>query len=199
MKIAVSATGPDLGVTVDPRFGRCQYFLIVDLNDMSFEAVSNEAGVSPSGAGIQSAKLIVDKGAETVLTGNVGPKAYEVLSQADIEVVTGVSGTVREAVQKFKGEGSKPGAKTGSKSASAGETSSFETQPRRSSMVSPNRIGGGRGGGCGRGRGRGMYGGAGGPANPQEEGLSELKDSIRRLTKQVEGMEKRLRGLEKRK
>jgi hypothetical protein len=62
MKIAISSTGPSVDSTVDPRFGRCQFFLIVELDNMSFEAVPNVTNTLEGGAGIQAAKLVVDRG-----------------------------------------------------------------------------------------------------------------------------------------
>ena len=102
MKIAVTATGPDLEAKVDPRFGRCQYFLCVDTDDMSFEAVENSNISLGSGAGIQSAQVMAERGIQCVLTGNCGPNAFQVLSAAGIKVVTGVSGKVQDAVRDYK-------------------------------------------------------------------------------------------------
>ena len=102
MKIAVSATGPSLDAEVDPRFGRCQYFLIVDPDTMQFDAVENTAALASGGAGISTAQMIADKGVEAVLTGNCGPNAFQVLSTAGIKVVTGASGIVRDAIQAYK-------------------------------------------------------------------------------------------------
>lgn len=102
MKIAVSATQPSLDAQVDPRFGRCQYFIIVDLDTMQSEAVENTGALASGGAGISTAQLITGKGVEAVLTGNCGPNAFQVLSAAGIKVVTGASGVVRDAVQDYK-------------------------------------------------------------------------------------------------
>ncbi len=102
MKIAVSAVGEDLDAAVDPRFGRCRYFLLVDEATMRFEAVPNEAAMSGGGAGIQAAQIVADKGADVVLTGNVGPNAFRTLSAAGIKVITGVSGSVRSALERYK-------------------------------------------------------------------------------------------------
>jgi predicted Fe-Mo cluster-binding NifX family protein len=102
MKLCVSATGTDLEATVDSRFGRCQYFLFVDSETMDFESVGNPAFTAGGGAGIQAAQLVVNKGAVIVLTGNVGPNAFQALQAAGIKIVTGISGTVKEAVEKFK-------------------------------------------------------------------------------------------------
>jgi len=102
MKIAVSAAGGSLDSPVDPRFGRCQYFIIVDTETMSFEAVQNMSADSMSGAGIQAAQDMAGRGVGAVITGNIGPNAYQVLSSAGIRILIGASGTVREAVEMFK-------------------------------------------------------------------------------------------------
>jgi predicted Fe-Mo cluster-binding NifX family protein len=102
MKVAVSASGTDLSSQVDPRFGRCPYYIIVDTDTMAFEVVSNTANSSAHGAGIQAAQLVASKGVKAALTGNVGPNAYGALSASSIRVVSGVTGTVREAVERFK-------------------------------------------------------------------------------------------------
>jgi predicted Fe-Mo cluster-binding NifX family protein len=102
MKIAVSAMGTTLDTEIDPRFGRCQYFIIVDPDTMEFEALENSGAMAGSGAGISTAQTIAGKGIEAVLTGNCGPNAYQVLSAAGIKVVTGVSGKVGDAIQSYK-------------------------------------------------------------------------------------------------
>ncbi|MFC2000943.1 NifB/NifX family molybdenum-iron cluster-binding protein [Chloroflexota bacterium] len=102
MKIAISATGPTLDADVDPRFGRCQYFIIIDPDTMEFEAVNNSGAMAGGGAGISTSQTIAGKGVEAVLTGNCGPNAFQVLSAAGIKVMTGVSGKVRGAVTDYK-------------------------------------------------------------------------------------------------
>jgi predicted Fe-Mo cluster-binding NifX family protein len=102
MKICVTATAASLDAQIDPRFGRCSYFAIVDSETMQFEAIPNTAAGVSGGAGIQAAQIIANKGVKLLITGNVGPKAFQALSAAGIEVVTGAVGTVREAVEKFK-------------------------------------------------------------------------------------------------
>ena len=100
--IAVSANSPDLDTDIDPRFGRCQYLILVDPDTMNFEAVNNSGGMGSGGAGISTAQLIAGKGVEAILTGNCGPNAYQVLSAAGIKVITGVSGKVKDAIQSYK-------------------------------------------------------------------------------------------------
>jgi predicted Fe-Mo cluster-binding NifX family protein len=102
MKVAVTAMGPSLNAPVDPRFGRTACFVLVDTGDMSFEAVDNTNQSMGGGAGIQSARLMADKGVAAVLTGNCGPNAHKTLTAAGIDVVLGCDGTVAEAVERFK-------------------------------------------------------------------------------------------------
>jgi predicted Fe-Mo cluster-binding NifX family protein len=101
MKVAVTATGPSLNAAVDPRFGRCACFLLVDTDTMRFESVDNAADVRGGGAGIQAAQRMAQQGASVVLTGSCGPNAYQTLTAAGIEVVTGCTGTVAEAIGRF--------------------------------------------------------------------------------------------------
>jgi predicted Fe-Mo cluster-binding NifX family protein len=113
MKICVSAVAGSLDAQMDPRFGRCPYFVIVNSETMSFEAIPNASQGAAHGAGIQAAQTVVGRGAQVVLTGNVGPNAFRALSSAGIKIVTGVFGTVREAVERYKqGEQKETGAPT---------------------------------------------------------------------------------------
>jgi len=102
MKICVSAASNSLDAPVDPRFGRCPYFIIVDLETMQFEAIPNVASNAMGGAGIQAAQTIAGRGVKVLITGNIGPKAFQALSSAGIRIITGVYGTVREVVEKYR-------------------------------------------------------------------------------------------------
>jgi predicted Fe-Mo cluster-binding NifX family protein len=149
MKIVVSSTGVDLDSTVDPRFGRAAFLLFVDSDTNTLiEAMDNSQGRDAAqGAGISAAALVADKGVKAILTGRVGPKAMPVVEKAGIQVVSDVSGSVREAVEQFRLDAQE---QTSSSSASAapGKT----TNPG-------SGMAGGRCQGCGSGRGKG--GGAG--------------------------------------
>jgi predicted Fe-Mo cluster-binding NifX family protein len=101
VKIAISAEGPSLDAAVDPRFGRCAYFIVVETASGRFEAVQNGGGSRTGGAGIQSAQLLAQQGIQAVLTGNCGPNAYQTLEAAGIQVVVGCVGSVSEAVRRF--------------------------------------------------------------------------------------------------
>jgi predicted Fe-Mo cluster-binding NifX family protein len=139
MKIAISSAGTNLEAMVDPRFGRCQYFIYIDSETLQFEAVENPGLTASGGAGIATAQAIASRGVEVVITGNCGPNAYQVLSAAGIKVITGVSGKIKDAVQDFK---------TGKYQASS--------QPNVTDHFGMGRGmgGGGRGMGHGHGAGR---------------------------------------------
>ncbi len=102
MKVAVSSTGRSLDSAVDPRFGRCGVFLVVDTETMKHQAVPNSSIGAAHGAGIGAAQAVAQLGVKAVITGQVGPNAHMALSQAGITVYTGASGTVKTAVEQFK-------------------------------------------------------------------------------------------------
>ncbi|MFA5363282.1 MAG: NifB/NifX family molybdenum-iron cluster-binding protein [Candidatus Omnitrophota bacterium] len=102
MKICITSEGKTLDSKVDPRFGRCRDFIFFDTDTGRFESQENTNAQFQGGAGIQSAQLAGSKGAKAVLTGNVGPNAFETLNKAGIEVYLNVSGTVKEAIEAYK-------------------------------------------------------------------------------------------------
>ena len=102
MKIAISATGNSLEAAVDPRFGRCSYFIVIDPNTMQYEILDNSANSGGGGAGIAAAQMLARSGVATVLTGNYGPNAHKVLSAKGVQVITGVSGKIKDAIEEYK-------------------------------------------------------------------------------------------------
>jgi predicted Fe-Mo cluster-binding NifX family protein len=132
MKVAISSTGGSLDSTVDPRFGRCSVFLVVDTETMKYQAVPNSSIGAAHGAGIGAAQAVAQLGVKAVLTGHVGPNAHMALSQAGISVYTGAVGTVEAAVNQFKSG----------------------TLREASSPTVGGHFGQGRGRGMGQGRGR---------------------------------------------
>ena len=102
MKIAISSSGKNLEAQVAPRFGRCPYFMIFDTDTMGFETISNESAMTFGGAGVQAAQIVAKAGVKVVITGNVGPNAYQTLKAAGIRVFTEASGTIKDAVALYK-------------------------------------------------------------------------------------------------
>ena len=221
MKIAVSSTGQDLNALVDARLGRCQYFIMVDPETMEFEAMQNPSLAAMHGAGIQTGQLIASKGATVVLTGNCGPNAFQTLSAAGIQVIVGVSGTVKDAIEKYKKGELQPSSQasvpphfgTGGMSPTPGTTSGMGMFPGMGG--SPGMGGGrgmGRGGGAGAGRGMGggmmgggfqttPYGTGATPGVPspmtKDQELQSLKNQAQTLSQQLDQINKRIKELEK--
>ncbi len=103
MKIAISSTTQNIDDKIDETFGRCPYFIIAEIEDGKIEkteAIQNKSTDQTSGAGISSAQLVAEEKVEAIITGNVGPRAFDILSQFNIKIYAG-SGVVREAVQNF--------------------------------------------------------------------------------------------------
>ena len=184
MKVAISATAPSLDADIDPRFGRCQYFIIIDPETMGFEALENSNAMAAGGAGISTAQMIAGKGVQVVLTGNCGPNAYQTLSAAGVQVITGVVGRIRDAAEAYK---------AGKLQASA--------EP---SVDAHFGMGGGMGMGRGMGRGMGMGMTSGmppvaGPApqtTSREQEIEVLKNQVEMLLQQLRETQQRIKELE---
>ena len=189
MKIVVSANGVDLDAPASPVFGRCPVYVFVDTETMAFEAVENPAVGAPGGAGIQAAQFVVERGAQAVVTGNMGPNAYNVLQSAGIPIYLFGGGTVRQAVEGFK---------AGQLQAAGGASA-----PAHAGMGMGRGMG--RGMGMGRGVGRQAWGSA--PQTPpqaaatprapsRDEEIAALKDMAGDLRKQLADVLDRLDRLE---
>jgi predicted Fe-Mo cluster-binding NifX family protein len=182
MKIVISAQGENLDAPASPVFGRCPAYLFVDAETMQFEAMPNPAMNQGGGAGIQAAQFVVERGAQAVLTGNLGPNAFDVLQAAGVPGYLVAEGTVRQAVEAFQ----------------AGQL-----QPMRAANVSSHAGMGGRGG-FGAGRATGRRGGSRSPmpvqpaseAPPASE-LAELRETLKSLRQQLAETMQRIEELEK--
>lgn len=103
MKLAISSDGESLRSAVDPRFGRAKFFLVVDTETHAVAAVGNAVNLNAAqGAGIQAGKRIVELGVQALITGHVGPKAFATLQAGRVEIYTGATGSVADAVEQFK-------------------------------------------------------------------------------------------------
>jgi len=100
MRICVTSTGNDLDAPIDPRFGRARYFLLVDPDTLTVEALENRPGAH--GAGVQATQLLANRGVSALVTGAVGPNAFNGLSAAGIEVYKTPADTGREALAAYR-------------------------------------------------------------------------------------------------
>jgi predicted Fe-Mo cluster-binding NifX family protein len=172
MKIVVSANGADLDSPASPVFGRCPTYVFVDTDSMESESVENPAINAAGGAGIQAAQFVVERGAQAVVSGNVGPNAFGVLQAANVPIYLFSGGTVRQAVEGYK---------SGQLSA-AGEAN----------------VQAHAGMGMGRGAGRSISQSlSASPAPSQEDEIASLKDMASGLREQLAELIERLDRLEK--
>ncbi len=102
-KICITSTDPNLDSSIDPRFGRCGYFLIVDEKGKLVKAIPNDAGQAMRGAGITAAQVVANEKVDIVITGNVGPNAYMVLTSSKIKIFSGVfNASAKQAFEMYK-------------------------------------------------------------------------------------------------
>jgi len=103
MKIAFSTSGNDLSAPLDTRFGRAPKFLVYDTETKAVAIVDNTQNLNAAqGAGVQSAQIVAASGAEALVSGHCGPKAFSVLDAADIKVFTCDAATVADALKAYE-------------------------------------------------------------------------------------------------
>ena len=222
MKIAISVVEPNLDSEVYPRFGRSQYFILIDPETMQFESLTNPNIEASGGAGISTAQLIYNKGASAVITGTIGPKAHQALAAAGVRMLTGVSGSIRDAIASFKA------GKLLDNAAAEADAGIGGGAGMRDGGSMGMGGGSGRGGGMGRhgveawdgeagkvwyGSGMGAGGGGGGRVAPREGGaeprsgrvnqpsgpdeLSSLKQQANKLADELTRIRQRIEQMEK--
>ena len=103
MKIIVSSTGTSINDKTHELFGRCDFLIVFDMETGEVKAVKNKNKDAESGAGIGCAQVVFDEGASGVISGKVGPKAYDVLQQAGVDIFLTPPGIpVSHALRKYK-------------------------------------------------------------------------------------------------
>ena len=103
MKVAVTAQGQELSSPLDLRFGRAQWIVVVDTNTGDHDAYDNAVNLNiAQGAGIQTAKRIIELDVAAVLTGNVGPKAFATLYATNVQIFLTKATTVGDAIDSLK-------------------------------------------------------------------------------------------------
>ena len=204
MKICVTSNGPTMDASVDPRFGRCQYFVFVDSETMEYEAMPNPSIGASSGAGIQAAQTVADKGAGVVITGQVGPNAIQTLGATNISIVTGASGTISDAIEQYKSgrlqaAPAAPGAPAAGMPATGMPASGMPGAGMGRGMGRGGGRGGGRGMGGGMGRGMGM--GLGAPVAPAPPvpplPAQTIDEEIQALESQIKDIKAKMEELKK--
>lgn len=100
MKIAISTSGTTLNDQLDIRFGRCKYFLIYDTDTKTFNIIENEGQKASGGAGIAAAQQIIDEGVDAIITGSLGPNAFEIINKSGIKAYKSDSISIIEAIEK---------------------------------------------------------------------------------------------------
>jgi predicted Fe-Mo cluster-binding NifX family protein len=199
MKIAITSNGANLDAPTSPVFGRCPIVVLVETETLQFEAIENPAIAASSGAGIQAAQLVIERGAQAVVTGNVGPNALQVFQSAGVPIYLFDGETVRDAVEAFKAGKLQPFA-TPNAQAGAG-TSAGQGMGMGRGMRRGRGMGRGMGRGRGMGQGMGMGGRAAPPtpgvpspvsANSREEEIATLKETTSELQRQLDEAKRRL-------
>lgn len=105
MKIAISTSGNNLDEQLDVRFGRCKYFMIYDTETKTFNIIENEGQKASGGAGIAAAQQLIDEDIDAIITGSLGPNAFEIINKSGIKAYKSDSISIRNAIDKCeKGE-----------------------------------------------------------------------------------------------
>jgi len=102
MKIAISATGKTPESSFNPRFGRCDHFLIYDQDAKAWEAHPNPALSAQGGAGTQAAQLIAGLGVQAVISGRFGPNAFTALEAGGIQCYLAKAGSVQAVIEQYQ-------------------------------------------------------------------------------------------------
>lgn len=175
MKICVSSSGPSLESQLDPRFGRCPYLIIVDTETMKYKSIPNPGVSAASGAGIRAAQILVDEGVDVLITGNVGPNAYQALAATGIKIVTGAYGRVRDVIDAYL---------------------SGKLKVSEGLVASGIGRGFGMGRGMGFGRGRGIRQAYAQPEQlSKEERVAALEEQLDVLQKKIEEIKRKIKEL----
>ncbi len=103
MKVAISSTGEKLTDNISEFFGRCPYFVIVEIDNQEIgemKVFKNENENQTGGAGILAAQFLAEKNINAVIARSVGPRAMDVLEQFNIGMYEG-EGIIKKSLQKF--------------------------------------------------------------------------------------------------
>lgn len=86
MKLAIALKENEYNSSVDERFGRAPFFIIIDSDTKEFEIIENEAKDEATGAGLKAVKNLLKHEIDIIIAGEIGPKAGELIY--DLEIPT---------------------------------------------------------------------------------------------------------------
>ncbi|MGQ9458209.1 MAG: NifB/NifX family molybdenum-iron cluster-binding protein [Anaerolineae bacterium] len=186
MYVAVSADGEGLDAPASPVFGRCPYYVFVDTETWTARTIPNPAAGAGGGAGIQAAQRVVQEGVQAVISGNVGPNAFQVFQAAGVPVYSSPGGTVRQAVEALKrgelrtlGQATAPGhAGMGRGMGRGGRSMASDPVPTPPPASPPEAP-------------------AYAPGSAREQELADLRDIAAHLRRQLAEVMRRIEELEK--
>ena len=101
MKIAISASGKKLSDLLDQRFGRCEFFQVYDSETKEIQILQNKGNQASGGAGIAAANQIVDENIEVIITGRLGPNAFDIVTENNIKAYTCECLSIGEILKKY--------------------------------------------------------------------------------------------------
>lgn len=102
MKIAISAAGKTIDSLLDVRFGRCEYFQIHDSESKEIIVIENKGVTCSGGAGIVAAQQLIDENINIIITGSLGPNAFEIIEKAEIKPYKSENISIQSVLEKFK-------------------------------------------------------------------------------------------------
>ncbi|BCZ44446.1 diguanylate cyclase [Clostridium gelidum] len=101
MKIAISANGENNESVLDVRFGRCEYFQIHDTEKKEVKILENLGKCANGGAGIVAANQLIDENINVIITGNLGPNAFELMEKAEIKAYKCENISITSVLEKY--------------------------------------------------------------------------------------------------
>ncbi|MGM0442104.1 MAG: NifB/NifX family molybdenum-iron cluster-binding protein [Elusimicrobiota bacterium] len=161
MKLCITSTGNKKDSPVDPRFGRCSYFIFYNSKKDEYKVVENTAARAARGAGVEASKIVMNENPQVIITGNIGPNASNVILNSDIKIYSVDGGTVKQAIKAFNNGNLKK-----IEQATVGGHFGLQDEGGDSNNTS-TRPGQGAGKGQGQGQVNSKQGGRTGPKNGQ--------------------------------
>lgn len=99
MKIAIPVNDKSIEGSICQSFGRAPYFLIYNTETQKGKFLENTALKSQGGAGIKAAQIIVDSGADSIITSRCGKNAADVMAIAKIKIYKSRGDSINENVE----------------------------------------------------------------------------------------------------